>query len=78
MDLTRFTPAHRQAFLTDTAWQHELTRLFGKRAGDVRYTAEGKGKPGTILRNIYEVRMLAQAIWHAELDAALRRASAKG
>ena len=29
----------------DTAWQQELEKLFGKRAGDVRYTAEGRIGP---------------------------------
>ncbi len=71
MDLSEYTPAHRQAFLTDAAWSVELTRQFGKRSGDVRYSPAGKGEPGSALRAIYDARMTAQAIWHAEIRATL-------
>jgi hypothetical protein len=60
------TLAHKRALETDNAWQIHLEVCFGKRAGDVRYTKEGEGKPGTVLRNLYELRTLAQEMWHAE------------
>ncbi len=75
MDLSGYTPAHRQAFLTDAAWSRELTRQFGKRSGDVRYAPAGKGEPGSALRVLYEARAIAQAIWHTEIQATLRGAT---
>lgn len=44
------TEAHKAALATDDAWQVELVNRFGKRAGDARYRAEGKGEPGSALR----------------------------
>lgn len=37
-----FVEAERQ-------WSAELRRLYGERAGDVRYTKEANGEPGTAL-----------------------------
>jgi hypothetical protein len=50
------SPEHVAAQTTNDAWSMELKRLFGKRAGDVRYTAQGKGDPGTELRRLYDAR----------------------
>lgn len=44
------TQAHREALDTDNAWQAELEKAFGKRAGDMRYVKAGHGEPGTALR----------------------------
>jgi hypothetical protein len=60
------TPAHKRALQTDNVWSAALAEMFGNRAGDVRYTKEGEGKPGTVLRNLYEMRMLAQEMWILE------------
>jgi hypothetical protein len=60
-----YTDLHRKALETDQAWSAELQRLFGKRAGDVRYTKQGKGAPGTALRAIYEAREAADIAWNA-------------
>jgi hypothetical protein len=49
----------------DAAWSAELKLLFGKRAGDVRYTAQGRGTPGTTLRVRYENREAARLAWEA-------------
>lgn len=51
----------------DNLWQEELTRLYGKNAGDVRYTEEGKGKPGSKLRKTYDIRTKAVQDWHASI-----------
>ena len=40
---------HRSFQAADDAWSAELRRLFGKQAGDVRYTARGKGEVGSVL-----------------------------
>jgi hypothetical protein len=53
-------PEHLVAQTTDDAWSAELQRLFGKRAGDVRYTKQGKGEPGTELRRLYDAREAAR------------------
>lgn len=47
---------HTAAQVTDDAWSVELRRLFGKRAGDVRYTVRGRGELGSELRRLYEAR----------------------
>lgn len=40
------TRAHYHAALAaDNAWHAELTRVYGRRAGDMRYRAEGKATP---------------------------------
>lgn len=44
---------YADAVNADNAWSAELEKLFGKRAGDVRYTEEGKGRPGTALNRAY-------------------------
>jgi hypothetical protein len=46
---------YHAALKADHAWQAELTRMFGKRAGDVRYTKQGEGKPGTVLNDTFLV-----------------------
>jgi hypothetical protein len=43
-----------EAIAADDAWQAELVRLFGKQAGDKRYTNEGKGEPGSELRRLHD------------------------
>jgi hypothetical protein len=43
-----------EAVAADDAWQRELERVFGERAGDVRYTPRAKGEPGSTLRGLYE------------------------
>jgi hypothetical protein len=40
----------------DDAWQAELVRLFGKQAGDKRYSPEGKGAEGSELRRLYNAK----------------------
>jgi hypothetical protein len=54
------TQKHKLALQADFAWSKALADIFGNRAGDVRYTKEGEGKPGTVLRNLYEMRQIAQ------------------
>ena len=45
------------AIAADEAWSAELRRLFGKRAGDVRYTYEGAGATGSVLRALHDAKM---------------------
>jgi hypothetical protein len=72
MDLSNLTDAHREAWLTDERWGRELHRIFGNRAGDVRFTPAGKGAPGSHLRALHDARMVAQAAWDAEIQATRR------
>ncbi len=52
---------------TDDAWSAELHAIFGKRAGDVRFTKEAEGAPNTVLRNLYEMRDIARQMWEREV-----------
>jgi hypothetical protein len=62
------SPEHIAAQATDDAWSMELQRLFGKRAGDVRYTPQGKGGPGTALRAAYEAREAARKAYDCAIS----------
>ena len=68
MNATIFA-AHRAATRADHEWQDELTRQFGRRAGDIRYTAEARGEEGSTLRLLYDD-------WRAAIDrlTALKKA----
>ena len=52
----------------DEAWQRELARLFGKNAGDVRYTAKGSGSYGTELNRKYLDFLRATSEWRTAID----------
>lgn len=54
------------AYAADDAYTDELVRLFGKRAGEVRYTSEGKGKPGSTLRRLSDAKLAADRAWRGE------------
>jgi hypothetical protein len=45
---------YNEALAADKAWQTELEKLFGKHAGDVRYTSQGKGAEGSELRRLHD------------------------
>lgn len=61
----------RQDFqAADDAWGRELVRLFGKNAGHVRYTAQGKGTTGTRLYALHYDREAARVAWHDAVDFA--------
>lgn len=61
--------AARQAALrSDNAWQDELNRLFGRNAGDVRYTKAGRGEPGSTLSMLYSDFKTAQERLRRLLD----------
>lgn len=60
------TEKHKAALQLDNEWSAELCKVFGKRAGDVRYTREGQGEPGSTLRAAYDARTAAQNDWHGE------------
>ena len=45
------------------AWTDELRRLFGKRAGDVRYTSQGRGEPGMDLNRLWIAQDKARIAW---------------
>lgn len=52
--MATYAQIRKEAIEADNAWQAELVKRFGKRAGDVRYTKEGKGEEGSNLRRAYE------------------------
>lgn len=54
---------YRAALLADDAWRAELLRRFGKRAGTVRYTSEGRGALGSELRKLYVRAHAASQSW---------------
>jgi len=49
----------------DDAWQVELERLFGRNAGDLRYTSHGRGEKGSDLRSLFDARSAAHNAWLA-------------
>ena len=51
--------AYRAAVAADDAYSAELRRLFGKRAGNVRYTKAGTGEPGSDLRLLHDAWIMA-------------------
>ncbi len=53
----------------DNAWSAELGRLFGKRAGDVRYTKQGKGEPGSVLRATHDEFCRTRDAWYKAIDS---------
>lgn len=55
-----------QAFVAaDKAWSAELRKAFGKNAGDIRYTKQGEGSPGTPLNDAYLAFKKAGDAWRA-------------
>lgn len=49
----------RLALAADQAWHDELVRNFGKKAGDMRYIAAGRGEPDSRLRELYVANRIA-------------------
>jgi hypothetical protein len=47
----------------DDAWMAELVRIWGKDAGDVRYTSHARGDAGSTLRALYDARNAASDAW---------------
>lgn len=53
-------PAYTAAVDADAAWMRAISAAFPtKRAGNVRYTEEGRGAPGTALREAYDAYVAA-------------------
>lgn len=64
MSLLESSSRYYTALAADEAWSKELRRLFGKRAGDVRYTKQGEGAPGSELRRLHDAKLAAdRALW---------------
>lgn len=59
-----YTPALKPFQDADDAWSAELKRVFGRNAGDARYTDRGKGVEGSTLRQLHDAREAARAAWH--------------
>jgi hypothetical protein len=57
------------ALAADEAWSAELHRLFGKNAGDVRYTRRGHGEPGSELRRLHDAKLAADEALRASCAA---------
>lgn len=62
--------AGRAAQAACNAWSAELQRLFGRHAGDVRYTLAGKGDAGSELRRLADEFTRTTTHWQALIDAA--------
>lgn len=57
--------AYKRYEAADAAWSAELRLAFGKNAGDVRYTKQGEGEPGTPLNDAYLAYREARDEWRA-------------
>lgn len=67
-ELYKKAAAARQAFgAADEAWSQELIRLFGRNAGDIRYTKEGKTGPTLAPLNAEFAR--TRDAWYDAMDA---------
>jgi hypothetical protein len=60
------TALYHKAVAADDAWSRELRRCFGPGAGDARYSAKGKGEPGTKLRRLHDAWQKWNERWRAE------------
>jgi hypothetical protein len=49
----------------DEEWSRLGQAIFGKAWGDVRYTAAGKGEPGSALRQAHDDFATAREAWRA-------------
>lgn len=66
------TAAWNTWIAADHAWHDAIAASYpGQRAGDLRYTAIGKGKPGTELRAAHDAFMAAGDAWNAIRDGDL-------
>lgn len=54
------------ALAADNSWSEELRKQFGAAAGDVRYTAKGRGPPDSDLRRLHDAFVLAVKRWEEE------------
>jgi hypothetical protein len=59
------TRAYWQYLAADEEWSRIGQAEFGKRWGDVRYTAAGNGELGTALRQVYDAYVEARDAWRA-------------
>lgn len=66
--LAAFHAAIEDFGAADAAWSVELSRTFGSRAGDARYTPEGRGEPGSALADAYEARTAALKAFEVATD----------
>jgi hypothetical protein len=56
----------------DNAWHAEIEKAYPRQhAGDIRYTALGKGKPGTALRAAHDLFISTGDAWRALRDGDL-------
>jgi hypothetical protein len=70
--MATYRQIYNEAIAADDAWSAELTRLFGKQAGDKRYTKEGKGEEGSELRRLHNNKREcddALAAYHMSTEA---------
>lgn len=58
-DRMLFLEAERLWIETDAAWHEALKAAWGRRAGYMASCVEGRGQPGTILRETWERRVVA-------------------
>lgn len=54
---------YRAAVIIDDLYGAELRHVFGKHVGNRRYTDEGKGEPGTKLRQLHLAKLEADRLW---------------
>lgn len=73
----RAQEAARKVFqAVDDVWSAELQHQFGSKAGDVRYTPQGRGQAGSeqakerLLHALHYAREEARVAWHEAVDFA--------
>lgn len=59
---------YRAACITDKVWMTAIIAAFPRlRAGDVRYTPQAQGEPGSALRAAYDSWVAANKAWRDSL-----------
>ena len=68
---------YKLAIAADAEWSRLLRKEFGKRAGDMRYTEQGKGTVGSELEAAHIAFQIANKAWLDKMQAD-REARARG
>jgi hypothetical protein len=60
--------AYKAAAIAESAWAHELERVYGSKACDARYDSKRNAATPT-LAALYEIKNKACDVWHASYTA---------
>ena len=74
--MSPFEQAYNDHLAADHRWMDEIKRAFPRQwAGDVRYTDDAHGEPGTPLRAAYDEYLRTRGVWESFLHPRERSAA---